>query len=159
MTDGERGRTVPVGPPGLTLRPATSGDLELLWSIHREAMRPIVESAWGWDEDDQLSRFRQSTDIAAHHLIEVDSAPVGLLALRNSDDEFEIDRIEIRPAFQGRGIGTAVLESVIARAQATARAIRLQVLVGSPASRLYERLGFRAVEHSASHVTMVRTPR
>lgn len=54
---------------------------------------------------------------------------------------------------QGQGIGTAVLSEVLT----TADTVRLNVLVGSPARRLYERHGFETVHEDAVDVFMVRT--
>ncbi|MGH8896543.1 MAG: GNAT family N-acetyltransferase [Egibacteraceae bacterium] len=49
---------------------------------------------------------------------------------------------------RGRGIGTRLLVALLRRAGAAHSAITLSVRTDNPALRLYERLGFRAVEGS-----------
>ena len=56
---------------------------------------------------------------------------------------------------RSRGIGTAVLRDILARG----RPVRLRVLkVNDAARRLYERLGFRVVDESATHHHMLFEP-
>ena len=65
-------------------------------------------------------------------------------AARAADGSLELDDLYLYPAFQGRGIGTEVLEKSIAEADAP---IFLYVFrANTRAIRLYERLGFRVTE-------------
>ena len=66
---------------------------------------------------------------------------------------------QLHPALQGLGVGKALIEGLIDEARAAGASIHLKVLSGSPARRLYERLGFE-VEEEAEHFTSMRvTPR
>ncbi len=60
------------------------------------------------------------------------------------DDEFELAKLAVTPAAQGRGIGRRLVEAAIAFARG--RGARRVILVSNsglgPALRLYERLGF-----------------
>jgi GNAT superfamily N-acetyltransferase len=64
-----------------------------------------------------------------------------LIAVRPEADAHWIEHFYLDLALQGRGIGTSVLEHVMA-ACGDHRPYRLNVLQGSPARRLYERHGF-----------------
>ena len=65
-------------------------------------------------------------------------------AARAADGSLELDDLYLYPAFQGRGIGTEVLEKSIAEADAP---IFLYVFrANTRAIRLYERFGFRVTE-------------
>jgi len=59
-------------------------------------------------------------------------------------DEIHINNIAIRPSYRGQGIGTALLQHVLAEARALgARRATLEVRASNEgARRLYERLGF-----------------
>ena len=59
-------------------------------------------------------------------------------------DEIHINNVAMRPRFRGQGIGTALLQHVLAEAQAAGRTARDARGAGSNegARRLYERLGF-----------------
>jgi ribosomal protein S18 acetylase RimI-like enzyme len=59
------------------------------------------------------------------------------------------------PEYQGRGIGTSLLNRLIERAQATGQALTLHVLkTNHPARRLYERHGLRVVEEENHRLRM-----
>ncbi|HXV84773.1 MAG TPA: GNAT family N-acetyltransferase, partial [Candidatus Binatia bacterium] len=58
-----------------------------------------------------------------------------------------------------RGVGSAVLKDMIARADEGRKSVRLSVgLKNERAYRLYERLGFHRVERTETHHHMVCDP-
>lgn len=66
--------------------------------------------------------------------------------------------IGVRAGSRGRGLGTLLLEALIAEArQRGLPALSLSVELENPAARLYERLGFITVERLGGAVTMVLT--
>ena len=67
-----------------------------------------------------------------------------------------IDQLFLRPETQGRGIGTALVQSVLARAEAKKLPVRLWVLRINPARALYERLGFVVFEETAASLHLQR---
>ena len=69
-------------------------------------------------------------------------AVAGCVALKPDGDGVVLEHFYLGDGFQGRGIGAAVLRRLLAEADAAGRAVRLGVLKGSPAARLYERHGF-----------------
>jgi ribosomal protein S18 acetylase RimI-like enzyme len=58
----------------------------------------------------------------------------------------------VLPGYEGRGLGTAMIEAVLNDAGARYDAVVLSVRVGSPAVRLYERLGFQTVGEITNRV-------
>ena len=64
------------------------------------------------------------------------------MALKPEGDGLVLEHFYLDDAVQGRGIGGAVLRLLIAEADAAGLPIRLGVLKGSPAARLYLRHGF-----------------
>jgi ribosomal protein S18 acetylase RimI-like enzyme len=62
--------------------------------------------------------------------------------------------VAILPAFQGRGVGTAIVRDLVEEARAQDLPVTLQVLKENPgARRLYERLGFAVTgENETSHL-------
>lgn len=65
----------------------------------------------------------------------------------------------MHPDHQGRGLGTELLRRVLARADARRLPVRLQVLKGNPARRLYRRLGFVDAAETETHHVMERAAR
>ena len=143
----------------LTLRAAAPADSEPLYGIHERAMRGYVEVAYGpWDDVDQRERWRASFDVTTHQVIEADGATAGTLAVVHSADHVFLSLIEVDPDFQGGGIGTSLVRTVMAQAAAAAVPARLQVLKVNPARRLYERLGFVIYGVTDTHYLMEWKP-
>ena len=71
-----------------------------------------------------------------------------------------IRRVYVRQAWRNRGIGQAIVLDLIARARPSFRSVRLRA-ENTEAARLYERLGFVAIDSpDASHILhFEKTPR
>lgn len=140
--------------PRYTLRQATEVDRGFLWSLQATAMRPHIETIWGWDEAQQRAMFVERWDPAPRQIIVVDGRDVGVVEIQRRADELYIDTLQIAVDAQNRGIGGAVLRDLIAEAHARGQPATLQTFISNPARRLYERLGFVAVGQNATHVQM-----
>ncbi|MET0291593.1 MAG: GNAT family N-acetyltransferase [Steroidobacteraceae bacterium] len=81
-------------------------------------------------------------------LATVDGVPAGCVALHALDDgSCEMKRMFVQPAFQGRGVGAALVTGIVERArQIGYRLMRLDTSYRQiEAQRLYARHGFRTV--------------
>lgn len=139
-----------------TLRPASAADYEWLWELKRMTMQAHVEATWGsWDDVAQEAFFRRSFSPETVQLILVDAANAGLLHLERTPSELFLANIQIHPAFQNRGLGTAVIKTVMESARLLQLPVRLQVLTVNHAAReLYLRLGFAVTSETNTHVIM-----
>lgn len=79
--------------------------------------------------------------------------------MRPDGEGWWLEHFYLAPAHQGRGLGSAVLERLLQRIDADAAPVRLNVLQGSDARRLYERHGFTVEVQDPVDVFMVRRPR
>ena len=146
-------------PPEWSLRPATDADREFLFELHRGAYREAVDALWGWNDDEQQRRFDEGFEPECLHVIQVGAEDVGELHVEARADGLNLASIVLLPAWQGQGIGSAILDGVLMRAAATGRPVTLRVLVANPrARRLYERKGFRVTRTTATHVYMRADP-
>lgn len=119
-------------------------------------MQPYVEATWGWDETDQHRRFETSFEPETRRIIELDNEPIGVLHIEAASSPVRLLNIQLLPAFQRQGYGTAIMRMVAQ--EAAARPIWLQVLKVNPAKLLYERLGFQTIGESETHWHMLREP-
>ena len=138
------------------LRPASDTDKAWLDSLRRDAYRDLFESTWGgWDEVRHLRHFAKSWDAGHISVIEVDDAPVGMIQLLESDHELEIAELQILPVRQNRGLGSRVLKDLIALASKQSKRLSLYLgLKNHRAFQLYQRLGFKEVGRSDTHIFM-----
>lgn len=152
---------MPAPVPPFTLRAAEPADYAWLWEVKRLTMRPYVEQTWGrWDEPAQERFFRQHFSPHTIQVITLDGQDAGLLNVEAEPNEVFLANIQIHPAFQNRGLGSAVVQSVLECARQLGQPVRLQVLkVNTRARDLYFRLGFRVVAETLTHFVMRAEPR
>ena len=131
-----------------TLRPATPDDVEPIAELRAVVMRPDLERLGRFDEQRVRQRFRDA--------FLAEGRFAGCVALRPAEDGHWLEHFFIDPALQGRGLGSAVLRTLLARTDAAGVTVRLDVLQGSQARRLYERHGFTAESEDPVDVFMVR---
>ena len=135
--------------PAVHLRPAADEDIPFLLELRRQTMTGHqlasgAEASERERHDRVLYRFECAQVILSDHV------PVGILKLSKDALDWQLVQIQLTPALQSRGIGTTLIEGVIADARAAGASLRLNVLRANPARRLYERLGFR-VEKEGPH--------
>ena len=84
---------------------------------------------------------------------------VGILAVVRQPDCVKVNQIFIVPEYQSRGIGAACIMRIIEDTAVSKLPVQLQVLkVNSRAVTFYQRLGFRSIGESDTHVLMERLP-
>ncbi len=144
--------------PVFRLRQATHDDYDFLYRLHVAAMKEVVAQVWGWDDTQQEEFFAARFDAAATRIVTVDGRAVGMIVVEWSETEACIERIEILPEYQGRGLGAAIFGQVLGEADARRLPVRLRVLKVNPAQRLYTRLGFIVTGETETHLLMQRLP-
>jgi ribosomal protein S18 acetylase RimI-like enzyme len=143
-------------PPFVT-RPARPDEIEALYAIHRNTMRDYVAQTYGeWDEDDQAERFRGRFTPGRYEVIEVEGELAGYIDCEREPAHWNLNNIRVAPQWQSHGIGTALIRTLIARADEEDVPVELSVLRVNPARTLYERLGFRVAEENETHFRMRR---
>jgi ribosomal protein S18 acetylase RimI-like enzyme len=142
---------------GCALRTARRDDEQLLFALHRSAMRDYVDAVWGWDEVWQRHHFAQTYVPGRQALIVragAEPPTIGRISLTRHWRKFFLRDIELIATERNRGIGRAILSALLSLAQAEGRAVELLVLKHNPAQRLYARLGFRIVGDDGARFTM-----
>ncbi|WP_078613476.1 GNAT family N-acetyltransferase [Streptomyces katrae] len=145
-------------PTQWTLRPAELTDVEAIAELRATVMRPDLERLGRFDEHRVRQRLRDSFSSRHTSVIVADGAFAGCVTVRPADEGQWLEHFYLAPALHGRGLGSAVLRTLLDRADADDVRVRLNVLQGSAARRLYERHGFTVEVQDPVDVYMVRQP-
>ena len=113
-----------------------------------------VTQLWGWDDGVQMRILRERFDPGLLSVIRHEERGIGVLQVTRSPTAFRLDNILIDPAYQRRGIGTAILAALIAEATDRGVSLTLSVLRPNPAKALYERAGFVVVRQDDVRIEM-----
>lgn len=140
------------------LRPARPADVGPIAELRAVVMRPDLERLGRYDPERVRRRLRASFDPAHTWIIEVGGVFAGCVALRPAADAHWLQHFYLAPHLQGAGIGSAVLRTLLTRSAPTGLPVRLNVLRGSPARRLYERHGFHLETEDPVDVFLIRPP-
>ncbi|MFJ9863389.1 GNAT family N-acetyltransferase [Streptomyces sp. NPDC101165] len=140
------------------IRPASMADLEPLAELRAVVMRADLERLGRYDERRVRQRLRDRFTPAHTWVIEAGGVFAGCVALRPAEDAHWLEHFYLAPHLQGSGIGGAVLRELLERCDRDRTLVRLQVLQGSPARRLYERHGFTLETEDSVDVFMLREP-
>ena len=139
-----------------TLRPYTKDDFEFVYQAKKEAYQIYVEKFWGkWDEEKQRALFIDFIKKVQNSLAIIDDkgAPIGLYHGDIIDPTtYKIGNIIIIPSYQGKGIGTDILQNIIKKYPNFK--MHLQVFKDNPAVNLYQRFGFVIINETRTHLIM-----
>lgn len=128
----------------LRIRPASEAEISFLVDLRQQTMAAYQLAAGLVPcPEEQLRRVLHRFDCAA--IVERAGQSIGLLKVLRDGLTWELLQIQLLPPFQGRGIGTMLIQSVIDEASAAKASLKLTVLKVNPAQHLYRRLGFMIV--------------
>ena len=109
--------------------------------------------------DAQDAWWRENYKGASFDVVVVDGEPAGRLYVHRGASELRIVDIALLPEHRGSGIGTALLDNLLAEADAAGKSVTIHVERMNPALRLYERLGFALAEDKGVYLFLERPPR
>ena len=142
----------------VALRPATQGDSEFCYQLHKAAMGGYITAIWGWDEQVQRAFHARAFNPARWQIITAGGTDIGMLDVEQRTGEIYLARIELHPGHQSRGIGTFLVSALLDEAARKGKDLVLDVLaVNHRAQALYQRLGMTEVArhgHNNIKITM-----
>lgn len=136
------------------LRPAKKSDYNFIYHLKSVCLKEYVSATWDWNEEFQQSLIAEHFDPKEIQVIIFDGQDIGQLSLEDQGKSLFLAGIYILPAFQGRGIGSAILQDLLLNARSRQLLLCLRVLKVNPARNLYERLGFQLIGENETHYLM-----
>ena len=143
-------------PSTLATRPATEEDRRFAFEVKRAALGRYVEQVWGWDEEVQQDFHDRHWQLRHPDIIVLDGHDAGTVQFVRREDHYHLGEFYLLPEHQGKGVGSALLRMMLARADADGVPATLEVIKINPARSLYERHGFRVCGETATHYRMMR---
>ena len=142
----------PVDPVSPALRPEGPEDGPFLLEVYASTRHDEME-ATGWPAatreafvrmqfNAQQQGYRAAFPRAEFAIILLRDQAIGRIVIDRAENEFRLVDIALLPAQRGRGLGTALVQNLQREAAAAKKPIRLNVVKGQRAFRLYQRLGF-----------------
>ena len=149
----------------MNIQPARQQDLPEIMAVQRAAFEAEAQLVNDWN----IPPLTQTLDELADDLrkgimlmaVNEDGKIVGTVRGHKAPDGFYIGRLAVLPQWQGRGMGSALLEAIIDLAQTTPKtaeqvqtcANRLVLFTSTKSERnlrLYERFGFKPFKNSTT---------
>jgi GNAT superfamily N-acetyltransferase len=124
-------------------------DFEPLLALRIEVMREHLERVFRYKPERARRIFREHFDEPGLRLILTGEEVAGCVGFRVGEVEIKLDSFYLRKRHHNTGLGTAILEVLLAEADARGLPIRLEVLTGSKADRFYLRHGFVKLSEDA----------
>jgi ribosomal protein S18 acetylase RimI-like enzyme len=106
--------------------------------------------------DAQDAWWHENYAEASFDVIVVDGEPAGRLYVHRGPSEIRIVDIALLPEHRGDGVGTRLLEDLLAEGDASGKSVTIHVERMNPALRLYERLGFALAEDRGVYLFLER---
>ena len=129
----------------------------------QRALERIPKSVKRFSEQDarknkELERFQNSFRPQHTRLIIVKDQLAGCVALGPHEDDWLLEHFYIAPQFQGHGLDSLALSSLMTQADQAQKTITLSVLQQSDAARFYERHGFHKTGEDEWDIYYARIP-
>jgi len=141
----------------ITVRPARAEDFNYCADLYFSGMESIIREL-KLDRPAQAASLRQEWESTQVRVIVLDAVDVGWFQIIPHDDVLFLAQIFVDRPFQGRGIGTEVMNCLIGEGARAGQAMALAVVKTNPALRLYRRLGFHITHEDDRKFYMRRDP-
>lgn len=151
---------------GFSLRPETDSDIPFLAALYASTRETeLAPIPWTPEEkrlfllqqfDAQRRDYRTRFRDCAFDIVECAKEPVGRLYFETRGGRLHIIDIALAPQWRGRGVGSRILEAMIAAARAHGLSVGIFVEKFNPALSLYRRLGFAEFADHGVYLEMER---
>ncbi|MFT4934273.1 MAG: GNAT superfamily N-acetyltransferase [Pseudoalteromonas distincta] len=145
--------------PAFVFAPAKAGDLSALTELRLTVMAESFNRIGRFNPERARAWFADTYRPETTRLILVDGETAGCVAFFATEPGvMKLEHFYLQPQWQGRGLGSAVLDMLLTEGDAVGAQVILTVLRESDARRLYERRGFVETGRDDLDVYMVRAP-
>ena len=137
----------------------TTGDAHELAELRARAMKPGLQQVGRFDEERVRSRFLDSFVPQDTKKIIIEGVLGGFFVVKHNPDHLYLDHLYVEPGFQRRGVGRAVIDSVLRQSEQLQIPVRLGALRQSSANLFYQSLGFVSTHEDACDIYYEYAPK
>jgi ribosomal protein S18 acetylase RimI-like enzyme len=134
---------------------ATLADRDRLYELYASVLKSHISEIWGWDESWQQGDFDDHFVPEHIRLAVVGDEVIGYIHVDTQNPTPYVRMMCIRPEYQRKGIGGALLTSLMQDCSTKQQDLELGVFrINTDARRFYERLGFEVCGETETHYEM-----
>lgn len=152
----------------VTLRRADTDDEAFLFKLYCSTREDEI-AAWGWNDAQrdaflqmqfqaQQQHYRTLAVPAEHSIVCQEGLPIGRISSIRDPQTIWLAEIALLPEQRNKGIGTTLIQNLLAAAARTGCVVHLHVLRSNRVIRLYQQLGFQIVADDGIHFEMAWQP-
>lgn len=152
----------------ITYRNASSEDEDFLFELYAST-RTEELNAWDWDTEQQetflkmqfhaqKTSYKNQFPNSNYQIVLMQQLAVGSMLVIRNKTEIRLGYIALLPEYRDRGIGSFLMQNLLAEATQAVKPVRLQVIRFNRALQLYQRLGFSKVGDNGTHFLMEWQP-
>jgi GNAT superfamily N-acetyltransferase len=139
----------------ITLRQATKNDAPLFYAVIDQTMRELIVATWGaWSEERVVRESQHDSALPDAKVIQCDGEDVGVFLVHEEPSYFQVQQLYLLRPYQAQGIGTQLITSLVQKAAAAGKPVRLRVLKVNSAKQFYAKLGFTVTDEDAASFQM-----
>lgn len=137
-----------------TLRECIQEDLQFICDLKEKCFKWYIEKIYGWDENQlELTQKEMDENLSYMNVIQYENKDIGLFTFSYDENgDGRIGMFAILPEYQGKGIGTKILQDTIEKNPGVR--MYLKTYKENPARFLYQRLGFQKYDETETHWLM-----
>jgi ribosomal protein S18 acetylase RimI-like enzyme len=138
----------------ITTKPATEKDHQFIHQVHRLTYRAIIERQFGyWDAQRQSGLVDCDLATDRYEIVLWQGVPCGFFSFNTDGGRLHLINFAIHPQYQGRGIGSRILEQMKQRAQRKNQPLTLGAYkTNMKARKFYESHGLRKSGETTVHI-------
>lgn len=135
---------------------ATDTEFEEIFACVKQGLHTHIEQVFGWDDEFQRDRLRNSYQQAWFHWVVEEGDKVGLACFKRYDNAMHLHLLIVFPSKQRQGVGHRVMERLKELACREGReALTLSSFaVNTQAVKLYQSLGYQITDSDEQFVSM-----
>ncbi|HSI07070.1 MAG TPA: GNAT family N-acetyltransferase [Rariglobus sp.] len=142
----------------VTFAPVTPDDFDELVALRIAAMRESLERVGRFDPERARERLGKSFYPEHTEFILYEGEKIGFYTFRPREAAYQLDHLYVHPKNQSQGIGSYVMNKLLAVSDSAGSAVELGALKESPSNGFYRRHGFVMKSEDEWDTYYLRTP-